>query len=147
MAGSGSGFEKIMDANSVCPERLDPDPVCPERLDPDPVNIRLDPKSCCTFLSTSRSSIAPYISQSGRIKDHRPEGEGLACIHLVVLLDEDLVVAPDEAWPGPVVLLLLPTTNPLTVPLEDALVKPKRGNPQLRELLDQDYSMMSHSLG
>ena len=32
--GSGSGPEKIMD----------PDPICPERLDPDPVNIRPDPQ-------------------------------------------------------------------------------------------------------
>ena len=28
---------------------LDPDPVCPERLDPDPVNIRPDPKPCCSL--------------------------------------------------------------------------------------------------
>ena len=32
--GSGSGKEKFMD----------PDPVCPERLDLDPVDIRPDPK-------------------------------------------------------------------------------------------------------
>ena len=35
MSGSGSGLEKIMDPDPVCPERLDP--VCSERLDPDPV--------------------------------------------------------------------------------------------------------------
>ena len=40
---SGSGIEKIMDPDPVCPDKLDPDPVCPERLDP--VNIRPDPKS------------------------------------------------------------------------------------------------------
>ena len=54
MSGSGSGLEKIMDPDPVCPERLDPvfperlDPVFPERLDPDPVNIRFDPKPCKT---------------------------------------------------------------------------------------------------
>ena len=57
--GSGSGLEKFMESDLVCPERLDldldpdqvqqimdPDPVCPKRLDPDqdPVNIRPDPK-------------------------------------------------------------------------------------------------------
>ena len=35
-SGSGSGLEKIMD----------PDPVCPERLDPDRVNIRPNPIPC-----------------------------------------------------------------------------------------------------
>ena len=44
MSGSGSGLEKIMDPDPVCPERLDPDPDCPERLDPDPVNIGPNPK-------------------------------------------------------------------------------------------------------
>ena len=34
--GSGSGLEKIMDTDPVCPERLDPNP--------DPINIRPDPK-------------------------------------------------------------------------------------------------------
>ena len=34
--GSGSGLEKFMDR----------DQVCPERLDPDPVNIRPDPQPC-----------------------------------------------------------------------------------------------------
>ena len=34
VSAPGSGFEKIMD----------PDPVCPYRVDPDPVNIRPDPK-------------------------------------------------------------------------------------------------------
>ena len=57
---SGSGIEKIMDPDPVCPDKLDPDPVCPERLDSDsdlvcperldsdsdPVNIRPDPKPC-----------------------------------------------------------------------------------------------------
>ena len=42
MSRSGSGLEKIMDPDPVCPEWLDPDPepVCPERLDPDPVVLR-----------------------------------------------------------------------------------------------------------
>ena len=45
-SGSGSGIEKIMDPDPVCPERLDPDPnpVFHERLDPDLVNFRPDPK-------------------------------------------------------------------------------------------------------
>ena len=34
---SGSGLEKIMDPDQVCPERLDPDL--------DPANIRPDPKA------------------------------------------------------------------------------------------------------
>ena len=34
-SGSGSGLNKLMDPNPVCPDWLEPDP--------DPVNIRLDP--------------------------------------------------------------------------------------------------------
>ena len=51
VSGSGSGIEKILDPDPVCPEGLDPDldRVCPERLDPHPVNIRPDPKPCCTL--------------------------------------------------------------------------------------------------
>ena len=46
MSGYGSGLEKVMDLDPVCPQRLDLDPVCPKRLDPDPVRperLNLDP--------------------------------------------------------------------------------------------------------
>ena len=44
MSGYGSGLEKVMDLDPVCPQRLDPDPVRPVSLDLDPVfPKRLDP--------------------------------------------------------------------------------------------------------
>ena len=41
--GSGSGFF-LPGFGSGLQKFMDPNPVCPERSDPDPVNIRPDPK-------------------------------------------------------------------------------------------------------